>query len=129
MIQNTDPDGGDRIRLFLRVTVRCLNEEMEETTASDAERPVEELEPVLVRKFVAMRSQDLTGTEKVQPLQNAQEVYTLHAGRWRGATWHDRENNVVWLLAGRLHRSGAADDAYPYFKDLDADGAAPPDRG
>ncbi len=111
MIQNTDPDGGNRIRLFLRVTVRCLNEEMEETTASDAERPVEELEPVLVRKFVAMRSQDLTGTEKVQPLQNAQEVYTLHAGRWRGATWHDRENNVVWLLAWRLHRSGAADDA------------------
>lgn len=69
-----------------------------------------------------MRSQDPNGTEKVQPLQNASEVYTLHAGRWRGATWYDRENNVVWLLAGRFHRSGAANDAYPYFKGLDADG-------
>jgi hypothetical protein len=65
-----------------------------------------------------MRSQDPKGVEKVQPLQNASEVYTLHAGRWRGATWHDLDNNTVWLLAGRLHRSGAPDDASPNFKDL-----------
>jgi len=126
---NTDSDGGDRGRLFLRVTVRCLDEDLDGTTASDAKRPVEQLEPDLVGKFVAMRSQDPTGTEKVQPLQNAQEVYTLHAGRWRGATWHDRENNAVWLLAGRLHRSGAPDDAYPYFKGLDADERLLPTEG
>lgn len=129
MAQNSDHEGGVRVRLFLRVTIRCLTEDLEGTTASDAERPVEELSPELVRKFVAMRSQDPSGTEKVQPLQNAQEVYTLHAARWRGATWHDRENDAVWLLAGRLHRSGAPDDAYPYFKGLDADGRLLPTEG
>ncbi len=122
MAEDTDPDGGDRVRPFLRVTVRCLDEDLDGTTASDAERPVEDLEPQLVQKFVSMRSQDPKGVEKVQPLQNASEVYTLHAGRWRGATWHDRDNDAVWLLAGRFHRSGAADDAYPHFKALDADG-------
>jgi len=109
--------------------MRCLDEDLDGTTASDAERPVEALEHALVRKFVAMRSQDPTGTEKIQPLKNAEEVYSLHSGRWRGATWHDRENNAVWLLAGRLHRSGAPDDAYPYIKSIDADERLLPREG
>lgn len=122
MNENNDPDEGEQVRLLLRVTARCLDEDLDGTTVADAERPVGELAHELVQKFVSMRSQDPKGVEKVQPLQNASEVYTLHAGRWRGATWHDSGNNAVWLLAGRLHRSGAPDDAYPYFKHLDADG-------
>jgi hypothetical protein len=35
---------------------------------------------------------------------------------------------VVWLLATHFHRSGKRDDAYPYFKRLDADGRLLPDR-
>jgi hypothetical protein len=121
MNKSNDPPEGEQGPL-LRVTARCLDEDLDRMTAADAERSVYELEHELVQKFVSMRSQDPEGVEKVQPLQKASEVYTLHAGRWRGATWHDLNNNAVWLLAGRLHRSGAPDDAYPYFKDLDADG-------
>ena len=116
-----DPEEDKDVRLYLRVTIRCLGEDLEGTTAEDAERHVQELSNELVRKFVSMRSQDPKGTEKVQPLENASEVYTLHATEWRGATWHDRDHDVVWLLAGRLHRSGKPDDAYPHFKALDAD--------
>lgn len=119
---SADPARGDQVHLNLRVTIRCLTDDLEGTTAADAERPVEDLEPELVQKFVSMRSQDPRGVEKVQPLQNASEVYTLHAGQWRGATWHDIDHDAAWLLAGRFHRSGKADDAYPYFKRLDTDG-------
>ncbi|MGZ5297944.1 MAG: hypothetical protein ACXWEZ_13620 [Actinomycetota bacterium] len=129
MTDHDDPRQGEGVRWQLRATIRCLEEDIEGTTAADAERPVEDLEPELVRKFVSMRSQDPKGLEKVQPLENASEVYTLHAGRWRGATWHDRENEAVWLLAGRFHRSGAADDAYPHFKGLDAESRLLPTAG
>jgi hypothetical protein len=118
--EESGPAGGDQVRLYLRVTIRCLDEDLEGTTAADAELPVENLDNELVRKFVSMRSQNPKGVEKVQPLKNASDVYTLHAGEWRGATWHNREHNTVWLLAGGFHRSGKPDDAYPHFKDLDA---------
>lgn len=120
MTELNDSGEVEHVRLYLRVTIRCLDEDLEGTAAHDAERPVEEIDNELVRKFVSMRSQDPKGVEKVQPLQNASEVYTLHATDWRGATWHDRDHDTVWLLAGRLHRSGRADDAYPHFKGLDA---------
>lgn len=116
-----DSEQEEGVPLYLRATIRCLDEDLEGTTAEDAERPVEDLDNELVRKFVSMRSQDPKGTEKVQPLENASEVYTLHATEWRGATWHDRNHDAVWLLAGRFHRSGKPEDSYPHFKALDAD--------
>lgn len=111
----------------LRVTVRCLVEDLG-LSPNDAERLVTDVEHELVRKFLQLRSQDPRGTEKVQPLENASEVYTLHAGRWRGATWHDRTNGVVWLLAGGYHRSSERDDVYPRFKALDATGRLAPTK-
>jgi hypothetical protein len=117
--QRDDPRSEGDLPLFLRVTIRCLAEDLERTTARDAESPVEEIDNELVRKFVAMRSQDPRGTEKIQPLMSDAEVYSLHSGRWRGATWHDREHQTVWLVAGRFHASGKRDDAYPHFKGLD----------
>lgn len=117
-----EPRGEGNVPLYLRVTIRSLAEDLERTTARDAERPVEDIDNELVRKFVAMRSQDPRGTEKVQPLTSDAEVYSLHSGRWRGATWHDREHHTVWLLAGRFHESGKRDDAYPHFKGLDEGG-------
>lgn len=102
----------------LRVTLRCCIEDLG-LSREEAANPTE-IDHDLVRKFLQLRSQDPEGTEKVQPLDNASEVYTLHAGRWRGATWHDRTNDVVWLLGGGVHRSGEHDDAYPKFKQLDS---------
>lgn len=103
----------------LKATIRCIVDDL----ALDPARirdPVEEIEHPICRAFVAQRSQRPEGTEKVQPITTNAEVYTLHAGRWRGATWHDREHDVVWLLGCGYHRSGEVDDVYPYIKSLDA---------
>lgn len=92
----------------------------EPTWARTGEKPVEDLDHEVCKAFIAKRSQSPVGTEKVQPLNSNVQVYTLHAGRWRGVTWHDQEEDIVWLLGCRFHRSGEREDAYPFFKDLDA---------
>ena len=64
-------------------------------------------------------------TSKIEPLTSGREVYALrHTHDHRGATWYDDQptQRAVWLCAYRLHRSGQDDDAYPYFKQLEADG-------
>lgn len=120
-----DDAGTPGVPPALRATLRCLLDDLH-LSPTHAEGPFADEDHELVRKFIQLRSQDPRGTEKVQPLENASEVYSLHAGRWRGATWHDRTNNVVWLLAGGYHRSGERDDAYPHFKQLDAAGRLAP---
>lgn len=103
----------------LKTTIRCLVEDLN-LDPETARGPVEEIDHLICRAFVAQRSQSPEGTEKVQPITTNAEVYTLHAGRWRGATWHDRDHDVVWLLGCGYHRSGKVDDVYPYIKSLDA---------
>lgn len=90
--------------------------------ASETSADPREIEHEICSAFVSQRSQDPNGVEKLQPITSNIEAYTLHAGRWRGATWHDKDDNVVWLLGVGYHRSGEASDAYPYLKQLDADG-------
>ncbi|MCA1706320.1 MAG: hypothetical protein LC808_24865 [Actinobacteria bacterium] len=103
----------------LRVTARCLRDDLG-VSELPLERAVEDIDNELVRAFIDKRGASPVGREKVQPLNSRIEVYSLHAGRWRGATWHDRKNGVVWLLGAKMHRSGDRDDSYPYFKNLDA---------
>jgi hypothetical protein len=113
----------------LRVTKRCLVEDL--GLAGDASKlSIEELaeQNSVVASFLDKRGQDPEGVEKVQPLTSNVVVHTLHAGEYRGATWHDRRAGAVWLLAARFHRSGQRDDAYPYFKELDATGRLLPTR-
>jgi hypothetical protein len=43
-------------------------------------------------------------------------------GGGRHATWHDEANDVVWLLAYAQHEFEDRGDAFPFFKELDADG-------
>jgi hypothetical protein len=107
---------------FLRITIRCLEEDLGLSPAPVSE-PVESLiKNQVVRAFVEKRSQKPEGLEKVEPLTSNIVAYSLHAGELRGVTWHDRDLDVVWLCACRLHRSGKSDDLYPYAKGLDQNG-------
>lgn len=110
----------------LRVTARCLVEDLHR----DADTPFEDLlNQDIIKGFVGKRSSDATDTRKVEPLTSGREVYTLGYGhRHRGATWHDEPNRVIWLCAYGHHESGSADDAFPYFKHLDAEGRLLPAR-
>ena len=45
-----------------------------------------------------------------------------HTNDWRGVTWFDDEERVVWLCACARHRSGQPDDAFPFFRSLQGTG-------
>lgn len=73
----------------------------------------------MVAAFENQRRDNPLGTKTVGPEAGRQTVYRLGFGHdHRGATWFDDAEGVVWLCAYRLHRSGEADDAFPYFKKL-----------
>lgn len=74
----------------------------------------------------ALRSKrDVTpeGAKTVGPRNQDRTLFHLGMGHdHRGATWFDTVDGVVWLCAYGLHRSGAPDDAFPYFHSLTRSG-------
>lgn len=55
-------------------------------------------------------------------------VHRLRHGRWRGATWADREQQRLWLCAAAQREAGSSDDAFEHFAALHAAGRLLPDR-
>jgi hypothetical protein len=77
----------------------------------------------MVQAFDSQRAANPVGAKTVGPFAGQKTVYHLGRGHdHRGATWHDAIDKVVWLCAYRRHRSGEADDAFPYFHSLIAAG-------
>lgn len=107
----------------LAVTSRCLQEDLG-FGPEDVARPIDELaqQRQIVQDFHRQRSQLPIGQETIQGLTTRIVAYSLHSGPDRAVTWHDRNLGLVWLLAAAFHRSGKADDAYPYFVRLDLEG-------
>jgi hypothetical protein len=83
-------------------------------------------EHAVVRAFVALRSESANGAEITALPSTSAVVYNLHAGRYRGLTWHDEESDVVWLLGAGKHESGSIDDAYEVLKRRDSGGTLMP---
>jgi hypothetical protein len=101
-------------RYHLRATLRCLLEDL----GVDVGNPNLVDQHEILRVFHTKRFNVPTGQETIGGLACNAVVYSLHASRWRGATWHQESRETVWLLAARLHCSGEPDDAYPYFRQL-----------
>lgn len=114
---------------ILAITCRCLTEDLG-FGARDCERPVSELAELnsVVADFVARRAQRPIGAEVIQSLAPKLIAYSLHSRRYRGATWHQEDAGIVWLLAAHLHRADSAEDAYPYFARLQQAGRLLPTR-
>ena len=103
----------------LAATERCICRDLDLPADAVAEVPARQRERhALLEAFYARRAQSPVGQETIEGLQANIVAYSLHAGRWRGLTWHDEELAIVWLLAGRYHRSGERDDSYPHFRGL-----------
>lgn len=103
----------------LAATERCIRRDLDLPVDAVAEEPATQRERhALLEAFYARRAQSPVGQETIEGLQANIVAYSLHAGRWRGLTWHDEELAMVWLLAGRYHRSGERDDSYPHFRGL-----------
>lgn len=109
-------------------TCRCLTEDLG-FSERDCERPIAELTSnKVVANFIAKRTDSPIGQEVIQSLAPRLIAYSLHSGRHRAATWFHEDLGIVWLLASRLHREGAKDDAYPYFARLLSAGRLIPTR-
>lgn len=102
----------------LRVTGRCLTEDLDQ--ADDT--PFDDLRQIeIVKSFVKDRYDRTINTRQVTPLTCGRNVWVLSRGNdHRGGTWFDKDEHLIWLLAYGLHRSGIADDFFPYCKSLDA---------
>ncbi len=104
----------------LRLTRRALADlalDAESYCRRDASEYV--LAHPVVRAFVERRSQSAIGQETTAIPKSDVVVYNLHAGRFRGLTWHDAECDVVWLLGVGWHESGSREDAYAVLKQRD----------
>lgn len=86
-------------RWDLRLTQRCLTEDLRQPATAPADAGAHVDRHPLIRAFVKERGQTTHGPD---PLKCAWEVgapvFTIHHGTSRGATWHHEEVNVVWLL-------------------------------
>src|SRR4051794_6987639 len=105
----------------LRITRRCLEDDL----GADADRAFDDslARDVIVKAFKREHEFKAEGAKQVSPLSSGDTVWRLaHQHDHRGAAWYDEANAVIWLCGYRLHQSGAPDDAFPYFKDLDANG-------
>jgi len=113
----------------LRITRRCLEEDLGEDPDDCSFEALCRVHPI-VRAFRSRRSDSTGDGNTVGPAAGDMTVYTLrHSHHHRGATWHDEESNVVWLLAIGRHRSGQADDAFKHFQDLSERGCFYPEEG
>jgi hypothetical protein len=100
----------------LRIARRCIKDDL----GGDPDAAFADLtRHEIVRAFVGKRQAKPIDTRLVSPLAGRQDVYRLAMGdRHRGATWHDRDHGVVWLLAYARHEFEDQGDAFPYFKAL-----------
>jgi hypothetical protein len=112
----------------LRITHRCLVEDLG-FSSDDLTRPLDELAAIdsdagkFIRTFIEKRGADPVDEDSIEGLATGRiPIHPLRRGeRIRGLTWHDREANVVWLVAAHFaHRSGERGDSYVYFRSLAA---------
>jgi hypothetical protein len=110
----------------LRITLRCLGEDLGSAADLDFEKSLSR--DVIVKAFKREHEFKADAAKEVSPLTCGETVWRLaHQHDHRGAVWYDEANAVMWLCAYREHTSGLPDDAFPYFKQLDADGRLLPD--
>jgi len=101
----------------LRITARCLGEDLggapNATFADMAGRHG------IVSAFRRERSSATAGPDHLGSSRGRRPLTVLrHTNDWRGVTWFDGAENVVWLCACARHRSGTPDDAFPFFRTL-----------
>lgn len=100
----------------LGITERCSTDDLAEDPDADL-LTVAEQHPI-VDKFIALRSIAEEGQETIRSIKGPAPVFSLHAGRERGATVADSEHKVIWLLASRIHRGDDHSDAYEHAERL-----------
>jgi hypothetical protein len=108
----------------LRITRRCLEDDLGADEGSSIEAMANQ---PIVKAFVRERRDKFEGSSRVEPIESGKEIYVLrHQHEHRGATWHDKSQNIVWLVAYGRHESGVPGDFFPWCKELDKSGVLLP---
>jgi mRNA-degrading endonuclease RelE of RelBE toxin-antitoxin system len=104
-----------------RPTIRCLTEDLgSEIPGLDV--GIGDIEGAWLDELRRIAPVSPQGQKRilaiVQPV-----VYRLRVGSFRGATWVDEGNGIVWLCAVHRREQDSDDDAYAWFADLHAKGS------
>jgi hypothetical protein len=101
----------------LRVTARCLGEDLNEDPNSEFDALC--TRHGIVRAFRDRRQAETAGSDTVGPAAGHRTLTVVrHTHHYRGATWYEADEQVVWLCATGQHRSGQPDDAFQHFERL-----------
>ncbi len=85
-----------------RITRRC---------AQDLRSLPTDIARALVEKFISDRSTAPEAAVRIRSLVE-RSCFSLHSGRYRAATWYERDRDVIWLIAAGVHREGSREDFY-----------------
>lgn len=104
----------------LRITRRCLRDDLDGGIDADFEAVASH---PIVKAFVRERREKFEGSSRVEPLESGKAISVVrHQHEHRGATWHDENHEVIWLVAYGRHQSGMPGDFFPFCKRLDQAG-------
>ena len=105
----------------LRITARCLREDLGDSPGAlfaDLYR-----RHGIVKAFRRERSGATAGPDPLGPGGGARPLTVLrHTHHWRGVTWFEDAEGVVWLCACGWHRSREPGDAFDVFEQMRRDG-------
>lgn len=105
----------------LRITARCLREDLQDSP--DAAFTELQRRHGIVRAFRRSRSGATAGPDSLGPGGGTRPLTVVrHTHHWRGVTWFEDAEGVVWLCACGRHRSGEPADAFNVFEQLRRDG-------
>ncbi len=105
----------------LRITGRCRSEDLGTSQSATFEDLAGR--HGIVRAFERERSGATAGPDALGPEGGRRSLTVLrHTHHWRGVTWFDEGEGVVWLCACAWHRSGEPNDAFPVFRALRDEG-------
>ena len=103
-----------------RPTIRCLTEDLgSEIPGLDV--GLGDLEGAWLDELRRIALVSPQGQKRILPIVQP-VVYRLRVGSFRGATWVDEGNGIVWLCAVHRREQASADDACGWFADLHAKG-------
>lgn len=108
-----------------RVTLRCLQEDLR-LDLPPVEVDIASLDHPALRETRRLAPSAPRGQKRILSIDHP-IVHRLRHGRWRGATWADREQARLWLCAAAQRQEGSSDDAFEHFAALHAAGRLLPD--
>jgi hypothetical protein len=111
--------------LRVRVTIRCVRDDLG-LPLPPVEVSIVSLEHPLIAEARRLAPSAPWGQKRILAVGPAL-VYRLRHGRWRGATWIERDQLRFWLCAGARREEGSVEDAYEVFAALHRAGRLLPD--